>query len=193
MTPFSLCSGFPTSLRECHSTEPIGRLSCTVDKSCKARNFLSLISTAMDEPLMADNAILLIPEHRMVYVVGSVITCFLGAVMSLVLAATAMRIKLHRVMVFTALGFGLQCVFSLHFISMMGMRLSVDWGFDLLWTLGSIAMIAIFGTCSITLVLNLRHHLEHQIEMDFPGYPNDPSTETLGFYVRYCTLPSGPA
>ena len=141
----------------------------------------------MAEAMINGDAILITPTYGMVYVVGAIIICFLGAGMSLFFAVAALQIKLRGVVLFAAASFGLQCVFSLHFMGLKSMDLGIAWGFDVLWTLASIVMVLVFGTWSITLALSLRQGLEPMIGIDFPGYPHDPSTYTIKFYARYCT------
>eukprot|EP00667_Euglena_gracilis_P002189 EG_transcript_2187 len=84
-------------------------------------------------------------------------------------------------MVLTALQFSVQSIFSLHFVSMCGMRFSVPWGFDIGLTLVSLTIVVLFGTSAITLTLVLRHRLEPAIRLHFE---QEADCASLSFYMR---------
>ena len=71
----------------------------------------------------------------------------------------------------------------------------VEWGFDLLWTIASLALIGAFATNSVMLTISMRLNLEEIIAQEFPGYSNE-HKHSLQFQVQYvcpCTRRVGMA
>ena len=118
------------------------------------------------------------------YVVESMLVCLLGTQMCLVLANTSLELGMHTIRGLTAICFGVQCVFTLHFIGMLGMNLDINFGFDLMWLLASLFGILLFGCTGIWLTLSLRSQAETKIRVAFPEYPTHPSSQTVKFQFR---------
>ena len=71
--------------------------------------------------------LVIVPMNDPMFVFGGFITCLMGAVSSMTLATAALRIGLVPIQILTAITFGMQAVFALHFIAMDGIILGIEW------------------------------------------------------------------
>ena len=133
---------------------------------------------------------LVVPTVSYPYVVVAAVVCFLGVQASLLLVESTLHIQLasRKTFPLAAVIFGLQCMFSLHFIAMRGLGfVELEWGNDLIWTAASLIISVLFGTTGIALALKLREAMEESIKTEFPTYQESASSQTMWFHAR-CAL-----
>eukprot|EP00668_Euglena_longa_P002046 GGOE01002378.1.p1 GENE.GGOE01002378.1~~GGOE01002378.1.p1 ORF type:complete len:696 (-),score=177.32 GGOE01002378.1:28-2079(-) len=123
----------------------------------------------------------LTPSWQVAYQLAALFTCLTSGHAAILLATASIHLNLPKLMVLAAFQFSVQSIFSLHFISMCGMRFPVEWGFDLGLTAVSIIIIIVFGTPAITLALYLRRQLEPSVQNEF--LPNADANGIL-FYAK---------
>eukprot|EP00667_Euglena_gracilis_P001301 EG_transcript_1300 len=111
------------------------------------------------------------PSWQVLYQVAAVFTCLASSHAALLLATASIHLQLPKLKLLAAFQFSLQSVFSLHFISMCGMRFPVTWGFDIGLTCISILVMVLFGTTAITLTLYMRHQLNAHVQEEFLSQP----------------------